>query len=125
MDDAVEPLKTIRLLCLVAPAWVTLGCGSGAAEQQLEKLHTDVVRLKADNAVLSQRLQALEAMPSSPRSARAAASSAPTDAPALAVVTLRPGGEAGGAPNLPEAILEPGPNGEVLEKTAPQPVSQP
>jgi len=106
----------------------TIGCSAAATEQQLKSLHTDVVRLKADNAVLSQRLQALEALPGADGASSAKSPAAfpgePSEAPPeLAVVTLRPGGasagDAGRAPDLPETILEPGPDMKDLDKTAP------
>ncbi|WP_437647742.1 hypothetical protein [Sorangium sp. So ce362] len=85
-------------------AALSAGCGGGrdAVGQQLSELRAELVRVRADNAVLSDRVGSLERSRAAPRgaarpgeaAARAAAPEEP-DRPDLEVVRLAP--EDGGA----------------------------
>lgn len=113
-------LCALSLVALVAlPA-----CGGGhdASEKQLNELRSEIVKLRAQTAVLTERLDAVEIAQGTFRGARAGDKSAGADAPA------KPGGSAGDRPDLtvvklrPEPPPEPAPAGEAEPDEGPRTV---
>jgi len=95
--------RALALSILVLALVPVVGCGSShdTIEQQLSEMRSEVVKLRADNAVLSERLDGVELRGTPARSAAAPAAAAapPSGAPKLEVVKL--------APDAPEDAPEP------------------
>lgn len=86
---------TTRLIALCAPlATIALACGGGqdATAKELADLRAEIVKVRADTAVLGERLDAIEIARGGYRGGAGApaASAAPEDRPALDVVRLGP-----------------------------------
>lgn len=96
---ALAPSILALALCPLA------GCGSShdTIEQQLSEMRSEVVKLRADNAVLAERLDGVELRGTpgrgAPSPAPAAAAAPKGDAPDLQVVKL--------APDAPDEAAEP------------------
>ncbi|AUX39188.1 uncharacterized protein SOCE26_005700 [Sorangium cellulosum] len=86
-------------------AALAAGCGGGrdGVERQLSELRAEIVRVRADNAVLADRLGALERARVAARSSAPAPAAAPSeepDRPDLEVVRLAPDGDGARPPVL-------------------------
>lgn len=111
----------------LAIAALTAGCGAGAdaTERQLSELRAELARMRAEGAVLSERLDAVERT-RGPRGATAPRRGAgEPDRPALDVVRLDPSARAADAarpsPPLDDDALEPAADDD-LAADAPRPV---
>jgi tol-pal system protein YbgF len=109
-------------LLAALPLVVLAGCAGGndATQKQLEELRADLLKVRADNAAVTERLDALELASGKYRgSASAVPSAASSDRPTLDVVKLAPAGEdAGDDESGPRTVLRSTGNGQIVEEAS-------
>jgi hypothetical protein len=107
----VRRLRPGRLHALAGALIALAACGTAedATEKQLSQLRSEIVRLRANHAVLVQRLEAIEISRAAAAKAEPAQGAAPQiDRPTLEVVRLGPGAAASPEAEAVEAEPESG-----------------
>jgi tol-pal system protein YbgF len=109
------------LLAALPLVGLTACAGSGdATQKQLEELRADVLKLRADDAAVTERLDALELASGKYRGSAAAPPAASSDRPALDVVKLAPADDDAGADDEsgPRTVLRSTGNGQIVEEAS-------